>query len=734
MDHDRYPFIKDPKDYIRNLNIVEEANRATAHYLHLKTGKSFEECLKFVEDKIQNDERFRLKPIEITGLRQLPNEDRVLSKVSISTIIDILKRNNHIFSANMVMYNSSESKPSPIKAYITKKKKARKIVKKLGYEADQKKDTVLFQQCENAQKAIKRGIASISGAHISPHNPLFNISGHTSLTSTARVTVSYPNASTERFVSGNRHYWCKDVVIENILTITLNTDYSKLDALIEKYNIYIPTVDEVMDVILRSTQFYWYDEKGMAEIKALVETLSDSQIVSFVYTGDFYQFYTRNDELARSIFDSFLDNHVQLNNPTDEMLDDVVNKANSNVQALACKYCYMFFKGSTLSDVKKNSRENYITYAESILHIEFSLVKYSDLIKTLLTTDNLPPSIFRFPNSIRRAVIGSDTDSVMYTVQRIVIWYFGKLSVTPESVTLASIVNILNNGIIDHVIAQTLRQLGVADDDLFTLQMKNEYDFLIYARANRAKHYGTLMTSREGILFEVPKIELKGVGLVDSKILKEITSCLKKEMISIMNEIVANGKVKAFPIMHRISNLEHIVLQSLKERKITYLVGVNINMEEAYKDPKSSNYLYYEMWEDVFAEKYGHASSPPYRAVKISTIVTSKTRFTKWNKSIDSEIGNKLAEWMAKNEKDYLRQILLPMEIVSSGIPEELISLIDIRSTIADISKGFYILLEMLGLYFGNEDDTQLLSDRLPYDPRHGVVGDYHLILEKQNE
>jgi hypothetical protein len=724
LTHNRDLFIQDPSCYTRNLEIVEEAIQTAAHFLNLKTEKPLEECLAYMRATTAEGGKRELKPISVKGLRQADNGDRVKSSIKIDKLLRIIKRNNHILSPNMAVYMSPKVKRSPIVIYIRTKMAKRKVVKKKGQEAEQLNDFEMFAACNNEEYAIKLLLNSISGAHASPYNPLWNESAHSTLTSMARVNVSYPNASTERFLMGNRHYWSKDVVLENILTITRNTDYANLETVIAKYYIHIPSVDEVMVMIKRATDLYWTSKRDLNAIQDLVEKLSPIQRTAYLYTGDFYSLYQLNESLVRNMFEDLLNVQSYIDETaSDEYLDKIVYGVNSGIGSLACVYCEKFFRGSTLSKVKSGSRENYVEYANTILHIEFTLLNYSDLLTTLYRTNNLPSSIFRFPSSIRRAVIGSDTDSVMYTVQQQVIWYYGKIMFGPKISMFSNTMSFLNNMVIDHCLAVTAKQMGVDDDDLFTLRMKNEFEFIVYAKANRAKHYGTLMTMKEGIVFKEPKSEIKGVGLKDSKIPKYVMKSLEEELVRVMIELVENENISIFPVMQKIANLEHLVHQSLLRGEITYMVGVNINSEDGYKKPDSSNYLHYKLWRDVFAKKFGTVSEPPYRAIKVSTIVKSPSQFKLWADSINEDISAPLILWMTENNKKGFTQILLPLEIVSSGLPKEFMSLINMRATVASISKGYYILLETLGMYFGNKHNTQLVSDKLPYRPEYGLPG-----------
>ena len=723
IDHNRDLFIQAPDKYTRNLDIVKEAIETYAHFFHLKSKRPLEECRAFLKANIGKDKKYPLTPINLMGLRQNEVEDRVKAKIPFDKFLNMIKRNKFIVSPNVCVYYHPDDKESILARYIKKKRVLRGIVKKKGQIAEQLGNMEEFSACNYLEYNIKILSNSLSGAQSSKFNILWNESAHSTLSSIGRTFTSYSNASTERFLAGNRHYWSRDIVIENILTVTRNTDYKLLSNVIQKYQIRIPSVNEIMYQIGESTRYYWRNEKHTKEIKDLVETLSDIQKVAYLYTGDFYSLYTLNDSLIKFFLEDLITVKDWLPLYPDVDIDLIVNKVNSGIGALSCVYCKSFLQGTTIGKLRETDYENYKVYTNTILHIELTLVKYSDLLTVFFRTNNLPSSIFVFPSSIRKVVVGSDTDSVMYTVQNQVIWKYGRVELTSKGSTFANTIAFLNNTVVDHALVVVSKQMGVSDEELYTLRMKNEFEFLVYMKANRAKHYATLLTIKEGMVFKNPRSEIKGVGLKDSKIPKFIMKSLDEELVRIMTELAETGEVYAFTVLQKIANFEHQVLESLNKGEITYLIGVNINAKDGYKNPERSNYVHYELWEKVFAKKFGFTPSPPYRAIKISTLVDKPAIFKQWLNRIEPSLKEPLEEWMKDCNRKYLKQLLLPSEIVSKQIPQDFLDILNVRATIANMSASYYILLEMLGFYFDNSKKSQLVSDNLPYRPEYGLPG-----------
>src|SRR5690606_27977815 len=162
-----------------------------------------------------------------------------------------------------------------------------------------------IKDCE--QNAKKIGINSISGMHGFSGNILYVRSGHSSLTSMCRTATGYGNATNEKFLTGSRHYWNADIAMANILAIITNTDYAQLEACLQQYNIVIPTVEQTMECVVRSTELYFRNPTELARIGQLVEKLNDLERAAFVYIGDMYHLAKYNDALVREFMRRFVE-------------------------------------------------------------------------------------------------------------------------------------------------------------------------------------------------------------------------------------------------------------------------------------------------------------------------------------------------------------------------------------------------------------------------------------------
>ena len=752
-------FVRPPDGYKRDLDIKNNAKELAAEYLHLQTKEPYDKCLAFVNKQTEDSSKYPLVPVQLKVLKRNDVGDREKAVVNIDEVLNYAISTESIIAPNMVVYDNSKTNISLSASYLIGNLAKRSIIKKKGMIAKQVKDENTYLICHNTEYGIKIFNNSVSGARVSPHNPFFFRVIHSSLTSNTRMMVSYSNASTERFICGNRHYFSIDVIIENILGIIHNTNYSQLSEVISKYNLYIPTTKDIFDLIKRSAKFYIYKmcnfdlAKSLIDIEDvkykrlynLVNNLSDLQKAIFVYNGDLFHLAKYNDKLIRDLITEYITSPLPNNDIYhSEDPDKIIGDAHSGTTAFAGILCSHILAGETIDKVKKESPTNYKIYSDTVKHIVQLDNKYKDLYICLFANDSPPSAIFNFPSSIRRSVVGSDTDSTMFTVQEWIKWYFGKLIFGDEASKVSNVLCYLNTRLIAHWLAYVSKQMGVEEHNLYELEMKNEFSFKIYARANMAKHYATLIDAREGNVYKEFELELKGVNLKNSKIVLAIMSKLKLLITDTLIDITNNKGIYIYPILQQIANLEHTIFKSLSNGEITFLSAVNISDKMAYKKPMSSNYVHYDLYINVFQKKYGEIEPPPYKAIKLVTNLNKPKLVNDWVQSLDESLFNDFQLWLNKfndiNEDDFkdivsvdeetgeittimeiinpkksLKMLLLPQSIFENGLPSEFVNILDQRKIVSELLNGFYIFLTMIGYYIKDKNNSVLLSDTIIY-------------------
>ena len=706
-------FLRDIKEYVRDINVVQGYMSQTAFLMQRITGVDEETAKNWLAKEFGKGGRFEIKPptVNVT-VRDPETGDRRASTVKMDKLLKVVAGGEFIMSPSMAIYTPPKREKSLLSIFIDANIKKRGKVKDEMFAAQSSGNMVLAANKENEQNSLKQRNNGLSGAHSSPYTILFNKSTHSSLTSTCRSATSYGNANNEKFMGGSRHYWSPGIVVANIASICTLTDKEAFAAVMDKYNLYYPTVDDVMACVRRSSDNYWRNAVGMDRIKVLVERLTDLERAAFVYIGDFYHLAKFNEEFARELITEFY-SHDPVPLPVDEATD-ISKQLDGDTAAYVSLLRSHDLSSSNIKDTKKNNLELWCSLMATAKHVYTTIEKYSFLFRELYTTKNVPASIAKIPDVVRRIGLVSDTDSTMCTAQWWSEWYCGKdndvgvvADAVADTVTYLAVQNIA------HMMARMSANMGVDEEQVFRYAMKNEYKFASFALTSKAKHYFALITSREGTLYSEPELEAKGVALRTSNIPDSIMKHFR-ETIEDMSHRVANGKkIKLMPLLREIASIEVSIVESVKLGEYTYLKTGQIRTKEGYANPESSNYLHHELWEEVWAPKYGRAGEPPYGVIQVHVDLPNKTAIKRWVAGMeDRALASRMEAWLSRTgRKDFTRFLLPEVILTATGIPKEILDIVDYRRIIFTSVEPYYHVLESLGVTAIDDNRTLLMSD-----------------------
>lgn len=701
-------FVKPDEEYTRDINVMKHYAGDAALYLHQMTGKPLEQCRDFVRRTVRPGGKMGFVDPTIKYLERGANGDREEKTGTLSVYLAEAMRDENIIAPTLTTYLNPKVNKSLLVDYIDTNVKARGTAKREEKQAKVDGDTVREVIKGIEQKTRKLGNNAISGGHVSASTILYNRTGHNTLTSTCRSTSGYGNANNEKILSGNRHYWSPQITKNNIISIINHSDYVEISQVMREYNLRYPTAEETMECIMYSTQLYWSTQHELEKIYRLVLTLNDMQRAAFVYTGDMYHLMKYNPEVIRA-FVGKLSMRVDKVHPDP---DSVFKGAPEDYVGLACQLCPEEMKGKNPGKVK--GTDAYGILASTLENINNTLVEYRTLIQAFWVTVNVPASVAYFPTSIRRSALTSDTDSTIFTVQDWVIWYFGALRFAEGGNEVAATMIFLASQTITHVLARMSANFGIEKKRLKQIAMKNEFKFDVFTPTQVAKHYFALIGCREGNLYEQYEEEIKGVHLKSSNASKEVMAKAKAMMEGIMNTVVAGQEIDLLAILKEIGDVERNVIASVRASSYEYFKKTSIKPADTYKkSEEESPYMQYSLWEEVFAPKYGSTQPPTYTAVKVSVELAKPKQIKEWlEKMRDREMADRIQGWLTRTGRKGFTTFMLPEQIIAgTGLPEEIMSAVNIRKIVFDTSKVFYIICETLGVYMLNKKTTRLISD-----------------------
>lgn len=695
-------FLKPAEFYQREVNPIRNYIDQTSFYLHKMSGKDLNVCKEVITKSLRTKSSVfeNLIDPEVRYFERNDVGDRNETNIRLSNYISDVNKNEEILVPTFTTYLNTSIKRSIIVDFIDGNVKRRSKAKKEAFVAKAAGNIDLHITKENEQANMKLYNNSLSGAFAAGGNVLNNPTAHNTLTSITRTESSLGNASNEKIIAGNRHYRNADTVLNNLISITSDLDREALNTIVIKYNLYIPTKQDVVDCIKFSSDLYWRDEKAFQKIYNYIDTLDDIERAGFVYIGDMFHIRKYNPALIKVFLTTLavkINNHLDLRDQ--DQLIDLIHKFDEQVINFAHLICSSEVKGIG-KDYKKLSLADMNTLYYTCCNIQNTIDKYKDFIDAIFLTKHIPSNTAYIPNMIRRTVVLSDTDSTMFSVDEYVKWYFGEIIFNDEAFALASAVMFIATQCIAHTLAIFSANLNVERPKLFNMAMKPEYAFPVFAQTPVAKHYFTCKTVQEGNVFKEMEMEIKGVHLKNSAAPRSIIKPAHAKMKQILLKIMNNEKIALLPELKEVADLERKISTSLLNGEVEYYKQSKIKTPEAYaRSALESPYMHHLFWQSVFEPKYGKTEEAPYSVIKIPTIVENITAVKRWIEIIkDRELAERLNNWfIARDKKDFPTIYISTSYIKSFGIPEEIKPIINIDRIILDLTVVNRMILETLG-------------------------------------
>lgn len=706
------PFIRSVDTYHRNLEIIDPAIQDSALYLSAMTGDPIEECLAYVKSSYAAGGEFALEDPKALILDKNQFGDRTKKVVTFNKFLNRVKSQNLLLSPSMTVYLPETVRQSSHAKYIKEGVDNRKKTKGEQMRLEGENTPEAFEQAQvkkGEQENYKGNNNSYSGATVSAATILCLKSTHSSLTSTCRTATTYANANNEKFIMGNRHYYNPEITKSNMLSIAGATDLSVLAACMTKFDMYYPTADDIIDMMLYSTKHYWQNPSYTEQIRRMVGGFTPLQRAAVMYVGDLFHIYKYNKQLVRG----FLSELSQVGRPDQVIPVEEFKTFDGDMCLLSNFICYDIVKGRNPDKLREENPEVFDTIYATGRNISETLNKYRLLVDAMFMTVNVPSSVHAFPSAYRRAAVISDTDSTMFTLQYWVEEFFGKVTFTPEAKRLVFSLVFLVSECVAHILALQSANMGVIKTKLRQLAMKNEYYFAVLSLTTRSKHYYASQDAVEGVMFQKARMEVKGVGLRDSKVPPRINRAAKKLMEEIINSIKDEKPLVMRSILTRIANLERDIYKSIYSGKAEFLTTGKCKQIEAYKSEDNATFKKHQFWEEVMSPSFGKIEKPPYSFVKISVTIDNRTRFEEWVAGLeDRGLASRLKIWAMANGKAGITNFHVPMAVVENmGVPEVITRVADVRAVISNTMGAFYLMLESLNVFLSDKDHSRLISD-----------------------
>lgn len=701
-------FLKDPEWYQRDINPIVQYVDQMSFFTSVMTGVPREQCREKIIAGIKS-KKINASDPEVVFFQRGDNGDRYKETTRLSSYIRDVKKEKQVLAPTMTCYMNTEQCPSKLTKFVDGNVVKRSVAKKESFKAKAEKKMDLFVIKDNEQANAKRFNNAMSGAFGADGSVLKNPTAHNTLTSITRTVSSIGNSSNEKIIMGNRHYFNFEVTLNNLIYISSTCDVDEISQVVEKYGLIYPTAEDAMICIRRSTELYWHDRKKEEKLFQFLQRLEPVHRAAIVYGGDLWHIRRFNPEfMDKFLTDMSKQGYYEGDDPI-----DVIKKTDELFVNYVHQICMDQVRGIG-KDYGRISEKDQRIVAGTCISLTKFVDDHRDFFNALFLTRNIPASTAHIPNMVRRAVVLSDTDSTMFSVDDWAIWKFGELRFDQEAYAYGGAVMFIATQCIAHNLAIFSANMNVERAKLFKLAMKPEFVFPVFAQTSVAKHYYTCTLVKEGNVYEDIEMEIKGVHLKNSASPPAINKQAHKAMEDILRTIMSGSKIKLTDHLVRIANLERSIANSLMASESTYLKSSKIKLADGYSKGRDENgkptphltpYLHHMFWEEVWSEKYGQIAPPPYSTVKIPTTLVNKTKTLKWLESLpDKDLAARLKAWMVKYNKKELPTMYFSRDYVAAyGLPDEVKTAINLKKIILDMTKTDRIVLESLG-YFPKKD------------------------------
>lgn len=699
---------------------------------------SDEEATEFVKKIV----REKYQPPKIMANVMLRPGYEEKRQVSFKEIVDVTATN--IMCPNGRIYVNPKYQPATVREYI-KDLLLRRAYHKKKMFGHQQRNEYEAQAMEKANESrIKIDANTLTGgAKNSPYSAFYDKSGFNAVTAVARLMIKTDYSVLEQALGGNYNWESVDELYNDIiLRIRYCPEEKIITEIVKKYNLYIPTKEDLMEryqffmnlyevgpSYLNSDIITTFDSNvnssynneiinfavkelcylspisdpkekiiDLSLVKNLLDKLTQHEIIFLYYVNNLRALFWKNSSTFKPLITKMVKGEG-VDETYDFPIDKMFSLDGDILPIVSTKFAEIV-KGKEIGEIAAKEKD-----------IAQKLANYLNFINILITDLNDVFSIF-FRSKIgttrvsvkdkmwRNTTLGSDTDSIIYTLKEWVKWFTGDYFTDNLEVdTMLAIISFFVAKIAAHNTGLLSFHLGCRGEDLKLLEMKGEYDFNAMIIYLIKKHYTGVMTIQEGRVLPKIKLDIKGIGLRNASIPKNVIEKLKDFSIEAQKKQTATHYIK------ELTSLEKEMATDLRRGSTQFLKSISIRNKEEYANADGSAHFYLEFWNNVFGDKYGKIPTPvkcPNLFLKPYTPDIFKDVGI-----IDKDIEERLKNYLKRFGKRNLNSIV--MNPLLQQIPEELIIMIDMRKHIYTNLKPLYLTLESFGMPFSHNHKYKLL-------------------------
>ena len=516
----------------------------------------------------------------------------------------------------------------------------RKVQKNKMFQAMRESNHALVNRFDSGQKTFKVLNNSYFGASIEPNSIFYNPWSGDSIMSSGRDVITTAVDIFERWLANNIYF--RDVTDCITYAREVFSDYTRdFDAQGITFK-QLKSAQSVTEYLLSKTDDYTESDKELL-LEYLTAAAPSEEAVNLIY-------YKNN------VHAFMLDSNVI------EFLKPVLGRSD------------FLDPNEVPEDIKDNMSTLWSIFSTYTFHNHQDYYRYKNMERK------------------RRAVLTIDTDSSFLYLNPLLQTLD---TIAPDQVDVndstSTVVNVnvvmyLATNVINDTYTRYGIEVGIPEEYTGRINMKNEFLLETLMVTTGKKHYASIVLMQEGVIYENPKVDIKGLAIKKTN----TNPIVRKTLTGILeDEILKPKSVNVSKIVNRYRLLEEDIKRSLNAGETDYALPASVNNPMSYNNPLSIKAVRGTLlWNRLYPKEE----------------ITFPAKVGMVNLYITHEILN--ASTLSEEEKVLLREVLNnPSMVVNNEItvlafpkglkkiPEMFLPFIEIPTMVgANLSPGMPIL------------------------------------------
>lgn len=655
-------------------------------------------------------------------------------QIPLDDILDIVKREDLCIEANNTLTYSLNKVHSPLPKILIKQKADRNfhkkkmlkakeeiaVLKKAGKYYEGCPEDVRFKSEDALQLKIKVFMNSVYGVQGQKGSFLYAPDTAGAVTSQGREMIAEMTWTTERIFYGTLHFYSINEFLGYIHQIKqeVNPNSEWL-----RYISYIPTQKDVEDRIIKAMHSVVglndYIDNLTPVLFTYIRNLTEVERIYYYYASNLFDLIQKNYKIFKE-FDNIINLNIGYLAPAYPPSDEENEKFN---QYLSVDFTQVSPDTLPVAEDDRKAFNNFLVWNK----INPALDKIWEIVNEFVVVHmSTPKRALKYQTKQRRAIVVSDTDSIIVNLNPVVInlnklhCIENKIPYRGDEVSFYD--EPLSFKLVNMAVYILIKGTVVAGDIFCKganvpaeyrkwIDMKNEFLFkrlVMYSSAK--KNYVVNTRLQEGkIIDEMPATGIKlNSSVIHPEVKKRVMDCIE-------SKIIRSEKVDPIAIMYEIKNIEKYIVDSIKAGDLT------LGRKARYSGPKGYATGVYRndagrsafIWNILFPTEKINAGD--YGFIFPTTVYTEEDVRRKIGRKYP-EVAEELIEKIFKDENlaPYgLKSIMLPMghENVKT-LPEWMISVVDYDKLTRKHLSCINTLTPSIGVR-----NTALTSSQTTYSP-----------------